>query len=715
MNTMVNEEYQEQIEAVSLTAEEHFVFNLYASIYALFVYIHRLAGLGGESLEKYFERYPFLKEYFSQLSNYMPKNIDWNEGGQWWRKNIMGLEEAQQNDLPLHALRQGMELSFGSRMALMLAGLVEEDSRFGTLFAELQQPLGYRRPMLETLGHIVLKQTMANGESPWDVCGPLIKNGLLEAENSKMPRAEWVLRVRPLVWDLVRGNANVSEVTEWTYKHSDELLDVENFLVEKKFHALLKSVPALIGSGQARLIILRALSGSHSIDALGTIARQLDKGLLICERSPAGEKKLDDSFGSICTILDAMPIFIYDLGPGDTVSAPKLTGYKGPVGIVIGEEGGLKDTESDQMITLTMPNLDPGLREQLWQQQLSADWQIENPQQIARQFRLPGDYIRQVAQMSQTHAALESRRSINRDDVQHASRNLNRQMLDALADPLEAKGNWNHLVAVETTAEKLIELQQRCCYREQLLDQLGQAFQNSSNCGVRALFTGRSGTGKTLAAKILASELGMDIYRVDLAAIINKYIGETEKNLHKVLSRAEALDVILLIDEGDALLGSRTDVKSSNDRYANLETNYLLQRLEHYQGIVLITTNLSENIDKAFQRRMDIVIPFFQPQMEQRLDIFLLHLPDNHQIDYRYLQKVANFCTLNGGQIRNVSLHAALRALEDDSGIHQSHLNFALRSEYRKNGGTFPLDALNNAPTLDGGMDAFVTALTQRP
>jgi len=140
------------------------------------------------------------------------------------------------------------------------------------------------------------------------------------------------------------------------------------------------------------------------------------------------------------------------------------------------------------------------------------------------------------------------------------------------------------------------------------------AFGVDAHRGVRALFAGASGTGKNLAARILAAVLGMDLYRVDLAAVVNGYIGETERNLHQVLSRAEALDVVLLLDGGDALLGSRTEVKSANDRDANLETNYLLRRLEHYQGIVLVTTNLGDNIDQAFQRRMDVVVPFFAPQ-----------------------------------------------------------------------------------------------------
>src|SRR5262249_64718 len=157
-----------------------------------------------------------------------------------------------------------------------------------------------------------------------------------------------------------------------------------------------------------------------------------------------------------------------------------------------------------------------------------------------------------------------------------------------------------------------------------------------------------SGTGKTLAARILATELGIDLYRVDLGAVVNKYIGETEKNLHQVLSRAEALDVILLLDEGDSLLGNRTDIKSSNDRYANLETNHVLQGLETYQGIVVVTTNAAQHIDRAFQRRMDVVVPFVHPQADERRAIWRLHLPERHVVDAGTLEEVVQRCAMTG-------------------------------------------------------------------
>ncbi|HSN74981.1 MAG TPA: ATP-binding protein, partial [Anaerolineae bacterium] len=226
------------------------------------------------------------------------------------------------------------------------------------------------------------------------------------------------------------------------------------------------------------------------------------------------------------------------------------------------------------------------------------------------------------------------------------------------------------------------------------------------------LFSGASGTGKTLAARILAAELGMDLYRVDLASVINKYIGETEKNLHRVLARAEELDIILLLDEGDSLLGQRTDVKSSNDRYANLETNYLLQRLENYQGIVLITTNAAQNIDTAFQRRMDVVVDFVPPQADERWAIWQLHLPASHAVQPDFLDRVAAQCVLTGGQIRNAALLSTLLAVGDGSAVvRDHHVLDGVRSEYRKAGAVYPLDGSNGAANGHNRLDDFMRML----
>jgi len=209
---------------------------------------------------------------------------------------------------------------------------------------------------------------------------------------------------------------------------------------------------------------------------------------------------------------------------------------------------------------------------------------------------------------------------------------------------------------------------------------------------VRALFTGASGTGKTLAARVLGVRLGLDVYRANLATIVDKYVGVTEKNLHRLLSTAEELDVVLLIDEGDSLLGRRVEPRSSNDRFANLETNYLLQLMEHHRGIVVATTNAADHIDPAFQRRMDVVVTFQLPTPRERGEIWRLHLPAGHQVPTEHLIELANRCTMTGGQIRNAVIHAVLLALEENRPVLSRHVDRAVASEYQKAGASSPYD-----------------------
>jgi gluconate kinase len=412
--------------------------------------------------------------------------------------------------------------------------------------------------------------------------------------------------------------------------------------------------------------------------------------------------------GPLCTMARAMPVFTYDLAPGETAQPPKPRGYAGPVGIVLGEQGGLAGPLADGAITLNLPMPGENERRDSWAQQLNSH--ASDVDALAERFILPCGHIKQAARMAIAQAALDNRMAVTVPDVQAACRLLNRQLLDSHAARLDTAGGWSDLVVNEATHVKLRDLALRCRHRERLLAHLGQGF-TGANRGVRALFSGASGTGKTLAAKALAAELGMDIYRVDLGAVVNKYIGETEKNLHQVLSRAEALDVILLLDEGDALLGSRTDVKSANDRYANLETDYLLQRLETFQGVVVVTTNAAQNIDRAFQRRMDVVVPFIHPQADERRAIWHLHLQAAHAIPGSYLEEVVQRCAFTGGQIRNAALHATLLALEDrGTAVRQLHLETAVRSEYRKAGATCPLDG-EPAALRRYGMTAFLEVM----
>ena len=694
---------------VPATKERHFALNFFAAVFRLINQARRLAENRDEKIDQVFASYPFLAQYFDEMRQFMPPELSWDQAEFWWEQQITAWEQKCEQDLPLLKVDKNFELGFSARMALILAGSVEEDSRLGTIVAQLQAPLNHRRPVLEFLGQCA-KPAQQTYTEPWKVCRPLLDAGLLIPLDMQAPRSEWVLKVPMVLWDLIRGNDSFFQ-QGWfqIHPHADGP-QLQDLIFPDDFFTRLQRLPRLIESGTVHYLVWRSQPGADTLAPTRAIAAKLNRSVCAFDSTVLADDEKLRLLGPLCTITDSIPFIQYSLGPGESVNLPEMRGYKGAVIVSAGDSGSVRPLRSQKYLSLDFPPSTPDLRLRYWRRELPAGTQALP--EIANRFRLTGGYIQSVAQMAQAHAASESRTEVALTDVREGCRALNREQLDSLAERLNYTGGWSQFVGTESSVAKLMELERRCRYRESLGERLGAAFRNNSECGVRTLFFGPSGTGKTLAAKVLASELEMDIYRVDLAAVINKYIGETEKNLHRILTQAEALDVILLLDEGDALLGSRTDVRSSNDRYANLETNYLLQRLEHYKGIVVITSNLVENIDRAFQRRMDIVVPFVAPQAEQRLALLELHLPQQHEISVELLYKVAHHCALTGGQIRNVVLHAALSATDQQCAISSDHLFAALRSEYIKAGSLFPLDSPNQAwNKQDGGMSAFVSAL----
>jgi hypothetical protein len=625
----------------------------------------------------------------------------------WWQEQIEIWEREAACHLPLLALS---DLDYQQRLALLFAGLVEEDSRFGTLFAHLQAPLSQRRPGIELVAHVFTSGNTALAPDPWRLCRPLLESGLVLAANEQAPRSEWVLQVSPLLWDVVRGEA-APRPTPWCrYRPLSDLQELDTLLLPATFHARLAQVPALLHESTANTLALRGIQGSERSEIMGAVARALGRNLLEVPNPQALDAGGWRQLGPICAMSHSMPVLHYDLGPGETATVGVLGNYRGPLGLVMGREGGLRGEATTKTITLTVPLPTATQRRQVWKAALGGH-PANGLNEISERFHLPTGHIRHVAGLAVAEAALAQQPAVGIDEVRRACRALNRQLLDTLAAPVPADGHWGHLVVSDGMAVKLRELEQRCRHRERLLDHTGPAFGRSTNRGVRALFSGTSGTGKTMAARILAAELGMDLYRVDLAAVVNKYIGETEKNLHHVLSTAEALDVILLLDEGDALLGNRTEVRSANDRYANLETNFLLQRLESYQGIVVITSNAAEKIDSAFQRRLDVVIHFVVPQAEARRQIWELHLPAEHTVEPALLEELAVRCEMTGGQIRNAALHATLLSLTDGIPVGNLHLRQAVQREYDKAGAHSPLHEEGQHPARSNNIQSFLEVL----
>lgn len=671
-------------EGLAPTPERHFTLYFYAAALQL---IEQVA-YGFDSWEEVVGQFPFLEGYHQEVARQGAEGLTLAEAPGRWRDSLREWEREAEVHLPLLALARAARLGYEELVLLLTAGMCEEDARFGYVFEALQGVAGRRGPTLGLLG--TWWPRAAEGGGARASLRRLHELGLVRVSNPEAPRAEHALHVPAPVWDALQGETRESPAPWARYRAPDTLVGFDELIVAEGLRRRAASLPALLASGEADAFVVRGLQRNGRRSLAGAVARALGRGVL----EVAGPSGADDErwklLGPLATLLQALPVVVLDLAPGETAEVPRLEAYGGPLGVVLGKQGGLGGAGVERALTLAPEMPDASARREHWRRSLGAGADGE-ADEIAARFRMTGGNIRRAAKLARAYAALEGRAAPGLEDVRDASRALNRQALDTLATRVEATGDWGSLAVKPETMRELVNLESRCRHRERLHGAVGEGLGRQLNAGVRALFTGPSGTGKTLAARLLASVLRMDLYRLDLASVVNKYIGETEKSLNQVFARAEELDVILLLDEGDALLTQRTSVQSSNDRYANLETNYLLQRLESFEGILVVTTNAGERIDGAFQRRMDVVVNFHAPEPAELQRIWQLHLPAAHGVQPSLLGEVARRCSLSGGQIRNAVLHASLLALSDGGTITSAHLEASIQREYRKAGAVCPL------------------------
>lgn len=326
----------------------------------------------------------------------------------------------------------------------------------------------------------------------------------------------------------------------------------------------------------------------------------------------------------------------------------------------------------------------PGATDQkhLWQKALGSAVQKLNGslEGVASQYKLSAKKI--LSTGAEISAAISTS---NKPDelLWRTCRTLGRRQLDDLAQRVEPTSRWEDLILPEHQKAVLSQIASHVRNRLKVCDEWGFARKSARGMGLSTLFAGESGTGKTMAAEVLANELHLDLYRIDLSSVVSKYIGETEKNLRKVFDAAEASGAILLFDEADALFGKRSEVKDSHDRYANIEVSYLLQRMEAYTGLAILTTNLKTSLDTAFQRRLRFVVQFTFPDIELREAIWRSVFPaatPTDGLDYRKLAQLQ----VAGGNIRNIALNAAFLAADAGEAVGMVHLLHAAHGEGAK-------------------------------
>ncbi|MEM8641114.1 MAG: ATP-binding protein [Cyanobacteria bacterium P01_G01_bin.54] len=356
------------------------------------------------------------------------------------------------------------------------------------------------------------------------------------------------------------------------------------------------------------------------------------------------------------------------------------------------------------VMAIDVPPLSSNEQLALWQQHLemtgpnghlldSADLK-RLYQQLTAQFQLTPTGIRNICGQVQPDEVMAMTTERLGQQLWHLCRRQARPQLDDLAQRIPAQAGWTDLVLPDRQQAQLADIAHHLNYRARVYQDWGFTTKGDRGLGITALFHGESGTGKTLAAEVIAGACNLDLYRIDLSTVVSKYIGETEKNLRRIFDAAEAGGVILLFDEADALFGKRTEVKESRDRHANIEVSYLLQRMEAYRGLAILTSNFKQNLDPAFLRRLRFIVAFPFPDAQARAAIWQQVFPaqtPTHNLDYARLGQLK----ISGGNIRNIALNAAFLAAGAQQPVTMTQIRQAAQRDYLKLEKLLTRDELN--------------------
>jgi len=372
---------------------------------------------------------------------------------------------------------------------------------------------------------------------------------------------------------------------------------------------------------------------------------------------------------------------------------PELESYPQWV-FLAGEKGwqprGVLDTKP--FINVEFPIPPYSIRKQLWERHwpngtpLATDVDLSD---LASKFRLSGGQIDDAVAMARSLALWRNPENsqVTNKDLYSACRQQSGYRLNTLAQQIHPQYHWDDIILPRDQKELLLETCSYIKHYHTVYDNWGFGRKLSRGKGLNILFAGPSGTGKTMAAEIMANELGLDLYKIDLSAIVSKYIGETEKNLDRIFREGQNSNAILFFDEADALFGKRSEVRDSHDRYANIEIAYLLQKMEVYEGMVILATNLRKNMDEAFARRMHFTLEFPIPEEADRYRIwqgvFPREAPLKNSIDLTFM---ARQFKITGGNIKNIALSAAFLAAENGGNISMENLIRGTKREYQKMG-----------------------------
>ena len=582
------------------------------------------------------------------------------------------LQNPPDGDRRLIALAATIGLTRTETLAVALSCAAETDAMAGRALAWLQTPVGGARPVAGLVASLARR---FGEQAPLAAlaAGAARSSGLLHADNESRPMPECALTVpQPIVLALGDPPALAWPGLRLGIPDAPPLPPSLREAAASRAHALSRRA--------APGIVVRSGHPREAKAVAAEICAHLGARALFLEGDPPA------GLGPWLWLAAAIPVICAELAPGERRRLKDIPGWSGPLLVAAGPDGSF-ERDGEALPVWRVPVPGPAERVKLWQ---AATGDAALGEQLGPAHRHACARIAELARAGRYQAELVGAGRIGPDAVAAAARSGTGGDLGMLAELLTETIPDEALVLPAAIRRELESLIERCLARDALADALGPASRARYRPGVRALFVGPSGTGKTLAVGWMATRLGLPLYRVDLASVTSKYIGETEKNLAQLFARAEHAEVVLLFDEADSLFGKRTDVKDSNDRFANAQTNYLLSRIESYEGIAILTSNSRARFDSAFTRRLDAIIDYPAPGPEERRELWTAHLGEAHGLNVADLNRLAATCELAGGHIRNIVLAAAALARARRDVIGEPDLLLAAAAEYRKLGKTLP-------------------------
>ncbi|WP_181766738.1 ATP-binding protein [Streptomyces albidus (ex Kaewkla and Franco 2022)] len=582
----------------------------------------------------------------------------------------------------LHTLAREFGLSALDVEILLITLLPDLDDRFESFYGYLNDDVTRRRPSAGlALGLCGLPAADAGARARLHPLSPLRKGGLLLIEEPERPFLARALRVPDRVTAHLLGDDTADpRIADLLVPRPDvpgvgDPAPLARALENGVTLAYLREDQGGAGTSLGASALLRSGRMPLGID-LDRLAE--DPNPTEAVRVLTREARLTGS-GLVCGPLDS-------LLPEKVGVIRQLTDSPVPV-IQVGRAPWDASWSKHPPLLLQAPRVEPTARADLWKTSYGEGVPPElDLTRTLSPFLLTPDQIAGAARATSQTAALNGG-ELTPDHVRAGARAQNAAGLDRLARHIEPAVDWNDLVLPSDPLAQLRELTARARHRDRVLGEWGMRPGGGRGRGVTALFAGDSGTGKTMSAEVIAADLGLDLYTVDLSTVIDKYVGETEKNLERIFTEAAGINGVLLFDEADAIFGKRSEVKDAHDRYANVESAYLLQRMETFDGLAILATNLRANLDDAFTRRLDLVIDFPLPEAAERLVLWerclAPLLPHAEDLD---LDFCADSFELAGGNIRSIAITAAYLTAESGAPVTMPDLIHAIQREYQKLG-----------------------------